>query len=115
MEGKEFKTIKYDDFAKLELKIGEVLECTKHPDADKLLVFKLNFGNHERTIVSGLAEFYEPSELVGKHLAAVLNLEPRKLRGIESHGMILTTEYVEDGQEFVQVIETTLPAGSIIC
>ena len=108
MEEKEFKTIKYDDFAKLELKIGEVLECTKHPDADKLLVFKLNFGNHERTIVSGLAEFYEPSELVGKHLAAVLNLEPRKLRGIESHGMILTTEYV-------QVIETTLPAGSIIC
>ena len=97
------------------MRVGKVLSCEKHPKADKLLVLKLSFGDQERTIVSGLAEFYKPDELVGKNLVAILNLEPRKLRGIESQGMILTTEYIdEDGKEKVEVLTSSLKEGATV-
>ena len=107
--------INYEDFAKLELRVGTVLSCEAHPKADKLLVFKLDFGGEERTIVSGLAKFYKPEDLIGKNVCAVLNLAPRKLRGIESQGMILTaSRFNEKGEEEVEVLTSPLPAGSLI-
>ena len=107
--------IVYEDFSKLELRVGTVLSCEAHPKADKLLVFKLDFGGEERTIVSGLAKYYKPEELIGQNVCAVLNLAPRKLRGIESQGMLLTASRTnEKGEEEVKVLTSPLPAGSLI-
>ncbi|MBR6824186.1 MAG: methionine--tRNA ligase [Firmicutes bacterium] len=79
-----------EDFAKLDLRVVEVLECEKVPKADKLLKFRLNMGLEERTVLSGIAMHYAPEELVGKHLVLIANLAPRKIRGIESQGMLLS-------------------------
>ena len=82
--------IDIEDFAKVQMRVGQVISCEKHPDADKLLVFKLDFGNEVRQIVSGIAKYYEPADLMGKKLIAVTNLKPVVLRGVESNGMILS-------------------------
>lgn len=81
--------ITIDDFAKVELKVGKVLHSQKVENADKLLVSQIKIGDEVRTIVSGIAKFYDPSELIGKKVIVVANLKPVKLRGIESNGMIL--------------------------
>ncbi len=81
--------ITIDDFEKIDLCVGEILEAKKHPKADKLLVFKINIGTEVRQIVSGIAKFYNPDELVGKKVIVVKNLKAIKLRGEESHGMLL--------------------------
>ena len=78
-----------EDFEKINLVVGEILEAKKHPKADKLLVFKINIGTEVRQIVSGIAKFYEPEKLVGKKVIVVKNLKAIKLRGEESHGMLL--------------------------
>ena len=84
--------ITFDDFTKLDLRVGTVLECQKVPKADKLLQFCIDDGLGGRTIVSGIAQHYSPEELVGKQVCFIANLPPRKLRGIESQGMILSAE-----------------------
>jgi len=84
--------IEYDEFAKLDLRIAEVVAAEKHPNADRLLVLKLRLGDEERTVVGGLAEHYAPEDLVGKKVVLLANLKPRKLRGILSEGMILAAE-----------------------
>lgn len=81
--------ITIDDFAKVELVVGTVEKCEKHPDADKLLVSQINIGKETRQIVSGIADFYTPEEMIGKKVIVVANLKPAKLRGVESQGMIL--------------------------
>ena len=89
--------IAYEDFAKVELVVGKVLECKDHPDADKLLVFTVDIGEENpRTIISGIKKWYKPEELEGKNVIVVKNLAPRKMRGIESQGMILSAEFGED-------------------
>lgn len=86
----ELKTdITYDDFDKLDLRVGKVLEAEKVPKADKLLKLTVDLGFEKRTILSGIAEYYQPEELVGKLVTVVANLAPRKIRGIESQGMLL--------------------------
>ena len=84
--------VTYDDFAKLDLRVGTVLECEKVPKADKLLRFLIDDGLDKRTIVSGIAKMYKPEELIGKQVVFIANLEPRKLKGIESQGMLLSAE-----------------------
>jgi methionyl-tRNA synthetase len=84
--------IVYDDFAKLELKTGTVTACEKVAKADKLLKLEVDLGTEKRTIVSGIAQHYTPEEMVGKQVIVVTNLAPRKMKGIESQGMILTAE-----------------------
>lgn len=84
--------IEFDDFTKLDIRVGKVLECTKVPKADKLLQFRIDDGLGGRTIVSGIAKHYAPEDLVGKNVCFIANLAPRKLRGIESEGMILSAE-----------------------
>jgi methionyl-tRNA synthetase len=81
--------ITYDDFDKLDLRVGKVLEAEKVPKADKLLKLIVDLGFEKRTILSGIAEYYKPEELVGKLVTVVANLAPRKIRGIESQGMLL--------------------------
>ncbi|MEG0013172.1 MAG: methionine--tRNA ligase [Cellulosilyticaceae bacterium] len=88
-EIKEVEMITIDDFAKVELKIGEVIECDRVPKADKLLVSKIKIGEEVRQIVSGIAAYYTPEEFVGKKVVVVTNLKPVKLRGIMSEGMVL--------------------------
>jgi len=86
------ETIAYDDFSKLDIRVGTILECTKVPKADKLLQFKIDDGLEKRTIISGIAQYYTPEELVGRQVCFIANLAPRKLRGITSEGMILSAE-----------------------
>jgi len=84
--------VQYDDFAKLDIRVATILEAERVPKADKLLQLRVDLGFEQRTIVSGIAEHFEPQALVGKQVLVVANLAPRKLRGIESQGMILTAE-----------------------
>ncbi|MCR5568108.1 MAG: methionine--tRNA ligase [Paludibacteraceae bacterium] len=84
-------TIAFDDFGKLDLRVGTVLDCQKVPKADKLLQFKIDDGMGGRTIVSGIAKWYKPEDLIGKQVCFIANLAPRMLKGIESQGMILST------------------------
>ena len=86
------ENIPFDDFLKLDIRVGKVLECAKVPKADKLLQFRIDDGMGGRTIVSGIAKYYAPEDLVGKEVCFVANFAPRKLKGIESQGMILSAE-----------------------
>lgn len=86
------KECTFDDFMKLDIRVGKVLECSKVKKADKLLQFKIDDGMGGRTIVSGIAKFYEPADLIGKEVCFIANFPPRKLKGIESQGMILCAE-----------------------
>ena len=85
----EENLISIDDFAKVELVVGTVEKCEKHPEADRLLVSQINIGKETRQIVSGIADHYTPEEMIGKKVIVVANLKPAKLRGVESQGMIL--------------------------
>ena len=86
------ETIQYDDFTKLDIRVGTIVEAEKMPKADKLLVLKVDTGIDVRTIVSGIAESFPAEEVIGKKVTVLANLAPRKLRGVESQGMILMTE-----------------------
>ena len=85
-------TITFDDFSKLDMRVGTIIEAEKMPKANKLLVLKVDTGLDTRTIVSGIAESFNPEGIVGKKVTVLVNLAPRKLRGVESEGMILMTE-----------------------
>ncbi len=109
MEEKEtVNLISFDDFCKIEMKVAKVISCEKHPKADRLLVFKVDDGNKVRQIVSGIAEFYEPSTLIGKNVVIVANLEPIKLRSVLSEGMILSAEL----DSKLAVVESCLDKGA---
>ena len=110
-EVKEDDLITIEDFKKVELVVGTVEECKKHPDADKLLVSKINLGKEIRQIVSGIADYYSPEEFVGKKVIVVANLKPAKLRGVESQGMVLAGE-TKDLLEVINV--ENLPNGTKI-
>lgn len=94
-------TITFDDFSKLDMRVGTILEAEKMPKAKKLLVLKVDTGIDVRTIVSGIAESFTPEEIVGKQVTVLVNLAPRALRGVESEGMILMTENTEGKLVFV--------------
>ena len=84
--------VEFPVFEKMDIRVGKVLECEKVPKADKLLKFKIDDGMGGRTIVSGIAKFYNPDDLVGKEVCFIANFAPRKLKGVESQGMILSAE-----------------------
>ncbi|EEP60441.1 methionine--tRNA ligase, partial [Sulfurihydrogenibium yellowstonense] len=91
-EVKQEEYITIDDFAKIKMRVGKVLEAEKVEKSDKLLKLKVSLGDEERTIVSGIAQYYEPQELIGKNVIVLTNLKPRKIFGIESHGMLLAAK-----------------------
>ncbi|AIJ36554.1 Methionyl-tRNA synthetase [Flavobacterium psychrophilum] len=93
--------IQYDDFAKMDLRVGTIIEAEKMPKANKLLVLKVDTGIDVRTIVSGIAESFSPEEIIGKQVTVLVNLAPRALRGVESQGMILMTNLPDGKLAFV--------------
>ncbi len=97
----EKDTIQFEDFTKLDMRVGTILEAEKMPKADKLLILKVDTGIDVRTIVSGIAESFSAEEIIGKRVTVLVNLAPRKLRGVESQGMILMTENAEGKLVFV--------------
>lgn len=105
--------VTFDDFAKLDLRVGKVLECIKVPKADKLLQFLIDDGMDKRTIISGIAAWYKPEDLVGKQVCFIANLEPRKLRGIESQGMILSVEDADGNLSLIQPSKEVDPGCQI--
>lgn len=106
------KTISYEDFEKIDIRVGTILECEKVRKADKLLKFTIDDGSGQpRTIVSGIAKFYNPEELVGKQVCFIANLAPRKLKGIESQGMILSAENA-DGALSLTALDREVKPGS---
>src|SRR5690606_9516231 len=95
------ETIDFDDFTKLDMRVGTIIEAEKMPKADKLLILKVDTGLDVRTVVSGIAESFTPEEVVGKQVTILINLAPRALRGVESQGMILMTETADGKLAFV--------------
>lgn len=95
------ETIQYEDFAKLDMRVGTIIDAEKMPKADKLLVLKIDTGIDVRTIVSGIAESFKAEEIIGKKVTVLANLAPRKLRGVESQGMILMTEDTDGKLVFI--------------
>lgn len=107
-------TITFDDFSKLDIRVGTIIEAEKMPKANKLLVLKVDTGLDVRTIVSGIAESFSPEEIVGKQVTVLVNLAPRALRGVESEGMILMTENSDGKLVFVNPdTSAALSMGSV--
>ena len=104
--------VPFDTFTKSDMRAGRILACEKVPKADKLLRFSIDDGMGGRTIVSGIAQYYKPEELVGKTVAFVANLPVRKIRGVESQGMILSVEDYKTGQLQVVTLPETIAPGS---
>jgi methionyl-tRNA synthetase len=100
--------ITIDDFARVQLRVAEVVACEPHPDADRLLVLQLKVGEETRQVVSGIAKYYQPEELVGKTVILVANLKPVDLRGKESNGMILAAT---KGKKLSLVTVDGIPSG----
>src|SRR5690606_36117610 len=107
-------TITFDDFVKLDMRVGTILEAEKMPKADKLLILKVDVGIDTRTVVSGIAESFSPDDIIGKKVTVVTNLAPRKLRGVESQGMILMTENTDGKLVFVNPDENDVNNGTTI-
>ncbi len=111
---KPFKeNVEFERFMTMDLRVGRVKECIKVEKADRLLQFKIDLGSEQRTIVSGIAEYYDPAELIGKNVALIANLEPRKIMGIESHGMLLSAEN-SDGSLKLLIVDQAVEAGAEI-
>ncbi|CEN49937.1 Methionine--tRNA ligase [Capnocytophaga canimorsus] len=106
------ETITFDDFAKMDIRIGTILEAQKMPKANKLLILKVDTGIDIRTIVSGIAESYSPEEIIGKRVTILANLAPRTLRGVQSEGMILMTTSPEGKHIFINPDISEIENGS---
>jgi methionyl-tRNA synthetase len=105
--------IVFDDFAKIDLRIGTVRHAEKLPKADKLLRLEVDMGGETRTIVSGIALHFAPEEVLGRQVVVVANLAPRKMRGVESHGMILMADDGQGGLRFISP-DSEVPPGSSV-
>lgn len=105
--------IVYDDFAKIDLRAGVITSAQKVPKADKLLQLEVDLGFEKRTILSGIAMHFQPEELIGKQVVVVANLAPRKMRGIDSNGMILMAEDQEGKLHFVHPENTIAPGATV--
>ncbi|MCI9599788.1 MAG: methionine--tRNA ligase [Lachnospiraceae bacterium] len=108
------ENISFDDFSKLQFQVGEILSCEAVPKADKLLCSQVRIGSQVRQIVSGIRSSYTPEEMVGKKVMVLVNLEPRKIRGLVSEGMLLCAEDA-DGNLSLMAPEKPMPAGAEIC
>lgn len=102
--------IEFDDFDKIDFRVGTIIEAEKHPKADRLLVFQVKMGTEKRQIISGVAEYFEPEDMVGKKVIVVANLKPRKLRGLESKGMIIFA----DNGERLEIVSTEAEDGNSV-
>jgi methionine--tRNA ligase beta chain len=104
--------ITFEDFKKLDIRIGRILLAEKVEGTDKLIKLEIDLGTEKRQVVAGIAEFYQPEQLVGRQIPVLVNLEPRTIRGAESHGMILAAD--DEGRAVLLHPEKEVPPGSII-
>ncbi len=115
MDEKKNEIITYDDFAKLQLKTGRVLECVKAENAEKLYILQVDLGEEKpRQIVSSLVDYYTAEELVGKEIVVLANLKPAKMRGHVSEGMLLCAESADSSVCVLLKSETPVPVGTDI-
>lgn len=105
------ETISFDEFMKVKLRVGRVIEAGDHPNADKLLVMKVDLGDETRQICAGLKGHYTPDQLVGRNLVLVANLAPRMMRGVESQGMLLAAVSPDHSQVVVLTTEADIAPG----
>jgi methionyl-tRNA synthetase len=108
------ETIQFDDFQKVELRVGTVLKAEAHPNADKLLVLQVDLGTEQRQVIAGMRAYYTPEEIVGKQIIVVTNLAPRQMRGLESQGMLLAASSDDRSQVVLLTVDRPLPAGATI-
>ena len=108
----EEKMITFDDFKKLDIRVGKILSGEKVSGTDKLMKLEVDFGLEKRQMIAGIAQFFEPDHLIGKEIPVLLNLEPRSFKGIESQGMILAIDV--DGKPVLLHPEKEVPIGSVI-
>jgi len=106
------KMITFDDFKKLDIRIGKILSAEKVSGTDKLMKLEVDFGLEKRQMIAGIAQFFEPDHLIGKEIPVLLNLEPRSFKGIESQGMILAIDV--NGEPVLLHPEKEVPPGSVI-
>ena len=104
-------TITYDDFLKLDLRVATIIEAENHPNADKLICLKIDLGSDQRQIIAGIRGHYEPAELLGKQIVVVANLAPRKMRGLESAGMLLAAHAQNESADTLVIITPEKPAN----
>jgi methionine--tRNA ligase beta chain len=104
--------IAFEDFKKLDVRIGRILLAEKVEGTDKLMKLEIDFGTEKRQVIAGIAEFYQPDQLVGKEIPVLVNLEPRNIRGNESHGMILAADV--EGRAVLLHPDKEVPPGSVI-
>ena len=104
--------INFDDFMKLDLRVGTIVEASDHPNADKLICLKVDLGDHQRQIIAGLKAHYEAADLLGKQIVVVANLQPRKMRGLESAGMLLAASSEDSEQRSVVILTPASPVAN---
>ena len=112
------EAVPFDDFAKCDFRVCKVLKCENVKKSEKLLRFELDDGSGTtRQILSGIAKYYKPEELTGKTVAAIVNLPPRKMMGLESNGMLISAVHTEKGEEKLRllILDDAIPAGSVLC
>lgn len=113
MENKQI--VNYADFQKLDIRIGTIVECEKVEGSEKLLKIILDFGEKtKRQILSGISKWYSPEDLIGKQVPAIINLEPRKLMGLESQGMIIMADNTDSNDVCLLHPNRTVLAGSVV-
>jgi len=108
--GEKMEMIKYEDFKKMDLRVGKILEVEDHPDADKLYLLTVDLGEEKRKLVAGIKPWYTKEELTGKNIVVLVNLEPKAIRGIESKGMVLAS--LADNTMGIVTLDRELPPGS---
>ncbi|MGD2110015.1 MAG: methionine--tRNA ligase subunit beta [Phycisphaerae bacterium] len=106
------ETISFNEFSKVKMRVGRVVEANDHPNADKLIVMKVDLGDEQRQLCAGLKGHYSCEDLVGKNLIVVTNLAPRKMRGVESNGMLLAAVTPDHSQVVVLTTDSDIPLGS---
>jgi methionine--tRNA ligase beta chain len=104
--------ISFEDFQKIDLRIGKILEVEKIEESEKLFKLIVDLGNEKRQLVAGIAKYYKLEDLIGKEIVVVANLEPKKIMGIESQGMLLAADV--EGEPVILIPEKEIPPGSII-
>jgi methionyl-tRNA synthetase len=104
--------IAIDDFVKIDLRVAQIVVAERIPKADKLLRLEVDLGYEKRQILSGIAEWYTPEELIGRKIVVIANLAPRKMRGLESHGMLLAASHGENGKPILATFGEEIALGS---
>lgn len=108
------ETLSFADFSKVKMRVGRVVEATDHPNADKLLVLKVDLGDEQRQLVAGIKGYYRPDDLVGAHIIVVTNLAPRTMRGVESQGMLLAASTPDQSQVILLTTREPIAPGSAV-